>query len=98
VNINFYNYLPLETFSLAIFEGYSKVPGLRVSAGQPQAKAKKSNATNLRIPSSGCRHTFLTVRAESTETPGEKLLFGTKLIKIFELSRLKLIAKKLPLN
>lgn len=84
MNINFYNYLPLETFSLAIFEGYSKVPGLRVSAGQPQSKAKKSNATNLRIPSSGCHHTFFTDRAECTEIPlGEKLLFGTKLIKIF---------------
>lgn len=81
MNINFYNCLSLGTFSLVIFEGYTKVPGHRVSAGQPQSKAKKSNTTNPKIPSLDVTHFFfflqIELNAQAEMLLGEKLIFGT---------------------
>lgn len=76
MNINVYNRLPLETFSLEIFVGYSKVPGLRLSAGQPQSKVK--NANNLRIQFWVLPHIVLQIEMSTqAEAPWGEITLGS---------------------
>lgn len=56
--------------------GYSKVPGLRLSAGQPQSKVKKSNANNLRIQGFGCYIVLQIELSTQAEAPWGEITLG----------------------